>query len=327
MSNEVNKSIGGYFCLELPLSKNEYYQDAIKVNSGKNAFEYILASYGFKIRKVYLPYFTSRIMIKPLQVHHIPYEFYRINNQLEISSDIKLEGDELLVYTNYFGLKGEYINSIAKNYGKQLVIDNAQAFYDKPLTGVNSFYSPRKFFGVLDGGYAYTLGEEAVELKESISYDRMGYLLKRIDTSAEEAYGDYKSSCHLGDLPVSKMSKLTKRILGSVDYDAVASVRRRNYRALAEALSSTNKLNLEIGDAVPLVYPYLCDNEGLRSHLIENKVYVAQYWPNVLEWCQNDELERYLTTHIIPIPIDQRYNVKDMHTIIDLIDIFNGCHL
>lgn len=319
MSDKHNNSIGGFFSLELPIQHQEYYPGAVAVNSGKNAFEYILASYGFKVKKVYLPYFTSRIMIKPLQEHNIPHEYYHINENLEIASNIELHEGELLVYTNYFGLKGEYVKKIAPIYGQSLIIDNAQAFFEKPLSNVNTFYSPRKFFGVLDGGYVYTQGTNKPLLTESISYDRMSYLLKRIDTSAEEAYPDYKSSCHLGGFPVQKMSKLTHRILGSLDYEAIAYARRKNFSKLSEKLASSNKLHIDLGNSVPLVYPYLTDDDKLRSHLIANKVYVAQYWPNVLDWCENDDLEYYLATHIIPLPIDQRYDEEDMKRILDIL--------
>lgn len=313
------KSIGGYFTLELPLRNAEYHNNAVKVNSGKNAFEYILASYGYDVKRVYLPYFTSRIMIKPLQEHNIPCVFYHINERLELTEEIELDKNEFLVYTNYFGLKGKYLECIAKKYGKQLVVDNAQAFFDIPLSGVNTFYSPRKFFGVLDGGYAYTQGTVSVEMQDSISYNRMGYLLKRIDTSAEEAYADYKSSCMLGDLTMSKMSKVTQRILESIDYDVVATVRRRNYNILAKRLFATNQLNINVGDGVPLIYPYLTDSVKLRSYLIANKVYVAQYWPNVLEWCKPEDFEYQLTENLVCIPIDQRYGEKEMEYIVDKI--------
>lgn len=313
------KSIGGYFSLELPLQNSEYHSNAFKVNSGKNAFEYILASYIFDVKKVYLPYFTSRIMVKPLQEHNIPYDFYRINERLEFKEEIEVCEGELLVYTNYFGLKGKYVERLAEKYGNQLVVDNAQAFFDMPQSGVNTFYSPRKFFGVLDGGYAYTQGSALVELTDSTSYDRMGYLLKRIDTSAEEAYSDYKASCLLGDLDMFRMSKVTQRILGSVDYETVAAIRRRNYTILDDALASSNKLNMDLGDYVPLVYPYLCECEDLRPHLIANRIYVAQYWPNVLEWCSSDDLESFLTERIIPLPIDQRYGEEEMNIIISKI--------
>lgn len=45
------KEIGGYFELELPLSQ-EYHNNAIKLNSGRNAFKYILKSQN--ITKVYI---------------------------------------------------------------------------------------------------------------------------------------------------------------------------------------------------------------------------------------------------------------------------------
>lgn len=317
------ESIGGYFTLELPKKNEEYHSGAIKVNSGKNAFEYILASYGFRIKKVYLPYFTSRIMVKPLNDHSIPYEFYHVNENLELSDDIEVNENEFLVYTNYFGLKGDYISKLTVCYGSKLIVDNAQAFFEKPQIGVNTFYSPRKFFGVLDGGYAYTQGQENMHLLDSISYDRMGYLLKRIDTSAEEAYADYKSSCLLGDIPMLNMSKLTQRILGSVDYEDVIAIRRENFKSLASTLDYTNKIQLPLGNAVPLIYPYLCDDETLRTRLIANKVYIAQYWPNVLEWCKESDLEFYYTKHIIPLPIDQRYGAEDMKYIVEIIRKLN----
>lgn len=37
------KAIGGYFELELPYSE-EYHKNALRLNTGRNAFEYILRS-------------------------------------------------------------------------------------------------------------------------------------------------------------------------------------------------------------------------------------------------------------------------------------------
>ena len=68
-----------------------------------------------------------------------------------------------------------------------------------------------------------------------------------------------------------------------------------------------------------MVYPYLTDREGLRDHLIKEKIYVARYWPNVLEWTTADSLEWYLTRQMIPLPIDQRYGKNEMNRIINCI--------
>ena len=69
--------------------------------------------------------------------------------------------------------------------------------------------------------------------------------------------------------------------------------------------------------ACPLVYPYFAEEETLKNKLIEKKIFVATYWPNVLEWCKEDTLEYQLANRIIAIPIDQRYGEKEMNYIIN----------
>ena len=69
----------------------------------------------------------------------------------------------------------------------------------------------------------------------------------------------------------------------------------------------------------PMVYPFMTDDESLRGRLIQNKVFVARYWPNVLDWCKNDDFEYKLVTQVIPLPIDQRYGEIEMNKIIEII--------
>ena len=68
-----------------------------------------------------------------------------------------------------------------------------------------------------------------------------------------------------------------------------------------------------------MVYPFMTDDKSLRGRLLENKVFVARYWPNVLEWCKEEALEYKLVTQIIPLPIDQRYVKEDMQRILNII--------
>lgn len=39
-----------------------------------------------------------------------------------------------------------------------------------------------------------------------------------------------------------------------------------------------------------------------------NKIFVASYWPNVLDWAKADSFEHNLTKNMIAVPVDQRYN-------------------
>ena len=69
-----------------------------------------------------------------------------------------------------------------------------------------------------------------------------------------------------------------------------------------------------------MVYPYLTFKEGLRERLIENKIYIARYWPNVLEWSPQGSIDHILASQLLPIPIDQRYGEEEMKRIIQTIE-------
>ena len=87
-------------------------------------------------------------------------------------------------------------------------------------------------------------------------------------------------------------------------------------------LSTTNQLQLPLeGDSVPMVYPYLINDNALKRRLISEKIFVATYWPNVLEWCKPEDWEYQLAERTVFIPVDQRYGIKDMKRIIDIIKI------
>ena len=314
----MTSSIGGYFELELP-QRSEYHSEAISLNTGRNCLEYIMRVRAYK--RVCLPYYSCEVLLEPFNKLDVDYEFYHINESLEIEDDIQLQDDDALLCINYFGLKQEYVETLAAKYGRQLIVDNTQAFYSHPIEGIDTFYSCRKYFGVADGAYLYCDKLLDVELDQDQSWERMGYLLKRIDVSAESAYADFRAcTADLHNNPIRKMSLLTHRIMASIDYQHAAQRRCDNYRLLDEALKGKNGISLPLtADAVPMVYPFLTEDETLRQRLIDNKIFVAQYWPNVLGWCPADCTEKQLTKRLLPMPIDQRYSSQEMQRIIDQI--------
>lgn len=307
--------IGGYFSLELPKGE-EFHKDAIRLNTGRNCLEYILKARGYK--KVYLPYYTCGVVLEPFEKLGVPYEFYHIDINLEIKDRFTLKTDEALLYVNYYGLKQRYVEQLAEKTGERLIVDNTQAFYAKSIAGIDTFYTCRKFFGVPDGAYLYTDKKLDEELEQDLSYDRMSFLNKRIDLGAEAAYEDFQNlSKSLVGQPIKLMSNLTQRLMQSIEYEKVAQQRRENYLKLNSVLGRSNTLSLSLeDDAVPMVYPYLAPIKGLREKLIENKIFVARYWPNVLEWVSKFDPEHNLVMHLIPLPTDQRYDEENMDYII-----------
>ena len=312
-------AIGGYFSLELPKGE-EFHSAAIKLNTGRNSLEYILRNRHYK--KVHIPYYTCDSILEPFQKLNIPYKFYHINNKLELCESISLLPDEAILYTNYFGLKQEYVKTLATNYGTRLIVDNTQAFYSLPEPHIDTFYSCRKYFGVPDGAYLYTEEIADFDIRIDHSHDRMDSLLKRIDLSPQEGFEDFhETSRRLSHQPIKQMSKLTERLMRSVNYKEAAERRINNYRFLHHHLLYSNRiqLNLPTG-STPMIYPFLTQQEGLRSHLISKEIFVARYWPNVTEWCDKQQWEHTLSTCLLPLPIDQRYDESDMEVVISTIN-------
>jgi len=305
------KVIGGYFELELNHGI-EYHKGALGLNLARTSFEYILRAK--KVTKVLMPYFTCEVMLEPLIRTGVDFEFYSIDENLEPVYDYsKLKASEYFLYTNYFGVKdhfAECLSGIITN----LIIDNSQAFYAKPFPGVDTIYSPRKFFGVPDGGYLYTskLLDDYLEIDDSS--DRFGHLIGRIEKGAEEYYNIFKANDQkLSGQPLKAMSKITRYLLQNVNYEDVAHKRRENFIYLSENLTQYNllKLDLRIG-SVPMVYPFYTSNLNLRKKLIDKKIFVARYWDDVLQRVSTTSVENKLVDGIVPLPIDQRYDYEDM---------------
>lgn len=319
--------IGGYFELADYEEGNGYpHTEGILLNTGRNALEYILRCIS-EVKSVYLPYYTCEVVLEPLKKLHIPYFFYHINANLEMVEDIQPKDGEYIIANNYFGIKDAYIHTLADKYGTQLIVDCAQAFFAKPIPGIKSFYSTRKYVGVADGGVAY-----GVDGKYSLLYDEddstlhNSHLRIRKEQGAEAGFKEYQlNETKLDNQPIRLMCRNTRDILWHIEYDKVVARRRANYTYLHEALKDKNLLQLPdmASFACPMVYPFMTGtNRDLRTELIANKVFVARYWPNVLDWCKHDDLEYQLAENLVCIPIDQRYGEEDMQIILDLLGSF-----
>src|SRR5690554_1550706 len=168
-----NRAIGGFFGLELRKGE-EFHKDALKLNTGRNAFEYIIIAKEYS--KAYIPYYTCESILEPLKKHTIQYEFYGIDNDFYPIFDFnRVKRDECFLYTDYFGINKRKVKGIIKMC-PNLIVDNSQAFFAKPFPGIDTFYSPRKYFGVPDGAYLYTDKKLDTTLEKDRSFTRFRHL-------------------------------------------------------------------------------------------------------------------------------------------------------
>lgn len=306
------KEIGGYFGLEKLIS-NEYYPELAAVNNARCALLYIIKAKHYK--KVYLPFFLCDSVKLMLERERIPFEEYRIDRTFLPSLDIKTKSEEVVYIVNYYGLiSEEQLISLKNRYGN-IVVDNAQAFFARPVKGIDTLYSCRKFFGVPDGGYAYTDVEFQEKIPVDVSMDRMKHVLGRFEGDSASDYYDYfnDNDESFKEIELRYMSKLTHNILGAIDYQEAKRRREENFLFLSNVLGDSNSLKLKCPPG-PYAYPFYVQNGmPIKKSLAKRKIYVATLWPNVLDTGLDIEID--LTENILPLPCDQRYSVEDMQRV------------
>lgn len=311
----MHNEIGGYFDLECAHNA-PYHKNAIALNSARNALRYVIRAY--KISEIYVPFYTCPVVWDAIATENckiIPYDIH--DDFMPIG---KIPDDAFVLYNNYFGICGNNVDVMSKKY-KNLIVDNAQAFYSLPH-GTASIYSPRKFFGLPDGGLVICDKHLPDTFDFSNSYDLCTHLLKRIDLGANAGYADFqKNDKALVGQPIQKMSRLTQALMGNIDYMRVRQQRIKNFEILHNTLAGRNKIKINISRYdVPMVYPFRIDNATLRSRLIDNKIFVAKYWSKEGNACMDSALAENMANTIIPLPIDQRYDVDDMYRILEVIN-------
>lgn len=319
-----NDAIGGYFELaNMDLDKGNLPVDGICLNSARNALEYILLQLP-KIEVVYLPIFTCDAVLEPLNKLNVRYKFYHINYKFEIDENIELGESSYIVVNNYYGIKDDYVLKLSKKIGDKLIIDNAQALFSPMIRGVKSFYSPRKFIGVADGGIAVGVLDNFCSTYDVDTTEHDSHLLLRKERGAEFGFGAYQENEKtLCNQPIRTMSLKTRYVLSHLNYNNIVEIRRKNYSILNSALCSSNELLLPKIDTFkcPMVFPYkVKDGNIIREKLRKNRIYVARYWANVSDWCCEDDIEVDMSENIIPLPIDQRYGEYEMNKILEVLN-------
>jgi hypothetical protein len=303
------KEIGGYFELDGTHGKLPWIP-TVTLNSARNALRYILRAHG--VKEIFVPRYTCQVVFDAIAAENCQIHLYEINENLSPAQQFPAQA--FILANNYFGICGRNIDALESLY-PNLIVDDAQSFYARPR-GLASFSSPRKFFGLPDGGLAFLKKHLDEEFEIDTSYERCAHLLKRVDVNAQSAYADFcKNDKALENAEIKTMSKLTERILSMQDFNWARKRRLENFSFLHKTLGPENRLRINLAkDDVPMVYPFLCENDGLREKLISKKIFVARYWPNCV-WNQN----------LLALPIDQRYDITDMKIILEAINE-NGNH-
>lgn len=318
-------AIGGYHGLELPYYEGNIPQSLIRMNSGRSAIKLVLDSANAK--KVWLPLYTCDAVVRAVKEMGLDFTFYEIDEDFKVKVDLNLNEHEIILLIDYFGLCSDTVEVSASQFGyNRVIVDCSQAFFSKPGKSLATVYSPRKFFGLPDGGLLFTKEARILqpEERDKTSSSRMEHLISRAVYSPEITYQQYLSAEKaISELPVQGMSDLTTRLLNAIDLDKVRSARSQNALYLHERLGDFNKLRFKLDETTsPLCYPFLpLVKTRSRADLIHDRVFLPSYWPEVLGRAEEGSFEYSLVNDCLFLPCDQRMNEYDMDRMVSLLGI------
>lgn len=311
------REIGGYIEFET-YHGQMLHSDGIKLNCGRNCLAYLILAK--QIKKIALPFFMCDSIFNVCKKYGLEIRYYHINANFQLEN-IELANDEWLYLMSFYGqLTTEKIERYVQQY-KRVIVDFSHDYFHEPISGADTLYTCRKFFGVPDGAILYTDAEHLqIDIEQDESFERIHYLIGRYERSASEFYSEsVANNMFFVNEPIKWMSKLTENLLHGINYERIKQQRTANFIYLHEKLTAINELKLRIVDGA-YAYPLMVEHGAeLKKQLIEHNVFVPTLWPNVLRDMKETDLEYHIVKDILPLPCDQRYSQEDMQHIINLI--------
>ena len=313
------EEIGGYLELEHFQGK-EFYPDMIKLNLGRTAFLWLVRRLG--CRRIFIPRYICDTVPAAVEQEEVQIIGYGLDDELNPVFDQGAPSgqEDCLYLVSFYGqLTREKIDRFSHE-AFSVIVDNAQAFYDPPCSGVHTIYTCRKFFGLSDGAYVATELAEDPDLPQDHSHQRMQHILGRCELDAGTYYRRMLEVAEeFRDMEPMAMSNITRSLLRGIDYEFVREKRRSNYAVLQSLLPSDNPFTREMPEA-PFAYPYYHpDGIRLRKALAEEKIFVPTNWSYLIDAYPPGTPEHDWSATILPLPVDQRYGPEEMHRIAEAV--------
>lgn len=321
MSPATESPIGGYFGEE-PATKHghDHLRDAIGYESARVAIADVLRRSG--VARVAAPGYLCGVVYAALAAAGIAVRRFPLGPERTVPADLQLEAGEWLICVDYFGLGSAAVaEAVARFGGHRVLVDASQALFHEPSGAAATIYSPRKFLGLPDGGFA--LGTAVVShgyrADEAASRRRCAHLLARREGDVSGGYLLFQQAEQsLCDQPPRAMSHETLQRFRRVDLDSVRRRRLANHHRLADRLEQLGLAVLRPAAAdVPMCCPVRIDQaRGMRERLAAEGIFCARYWPDAPLTC-DDVVGTSLVDETLFLPCDQRYREREMDRIAD----------
>ena len=279
---------------------------------------------------VWLPSYLCGVVLEAFKDAGTCVKFYPVGEQLKITDEEwvnSVESHDMVVFIDYFGFNmWNFYGEAVKNRGAWVVEDACQAMLNLSFSE-NADYviaSPRKFLGVPDGGILLAQNEAKLPLVDlpppptewwmdslkashlRASFDRHG--------GDREWFELFRKTDPNGPVEPARMSELSSQLLDcAFNYKAISSLRRSNFRQLAERLAEF-AIYIELPDyVVPLAFPVrVKERDRVVQDLRCREIFPPIHWP-IKNIVPNEFYHSHrLSIEIMSLLCDQRYFSGDI---------------
>lgn len=287
---------------------------------------------------IWLPTYAPPMLGDNLYTCQFSKRLYSVGNTLEPSASFlsEVRPGEAVLTINYLGrpLPAEFRAALAARKDILWIEDRAHCMdADVETSEAHAvIYSPRKLFGVPDGGLLVGRGARELEswrqpLSRNLLTARCEGLLERLEQP--------EANCPQQDLRVAKlemehqlsrqrMSRLTEALLRRIPYAETAARRKRNWEELYRRLGALCLWPMPQPDFTPLGFPLLAPSgyplEVLHTQLTKKRVFCHRIWHPLDLPPRFFPLEEALSKRLLLLPCDQRYTPGDMARIASLVE-------
>lgn len=350
MLSEIGSNFWQY-SFDLPNRKEKLWWESSDYNriffkSGRNAIKALARLLKNGRAKVLLPAYTCETVILPFIDEGYEIGYYGINSDLSINEDSLLSHTkafepDVILFHSYFGFDtlsvAQRVIKELHDSGITIVEDITQSVFSGHFIECADYYvsSLRKFLAIPDGGVLFSknkldisniqspdkaLVRTAVEAfdqkKEYITVSQDDALKARF----RDGYVRLNQMISNNDLLIS-ISPESLRIFDSCDINAIKRKRRENYERLKSVVGKIDGVRLVVPESIdatsPLYLPVytLGERKSLQEYLAQNKVYCPVIWPRPNQVVCDSESIAYMYTHMLCLPIDQRYGKDEIDKI------------
>ncbi|MFA5392086.1 MAG: hypothetical protein WC306_00095 [Candidatus Paceibacterota bacterium] len=342
-------------CKEYKNSVLYYLENSYKnycfFRDGRQAIKAVLLHNIEKVKNkyCYLPSYLCYSILQPFQELKLKVVFYKHGYPLKpkINKDIK---NSLIFILDYFGTEPISNKEIYQFLDKNniVILDITHSIFDKSRFKIKNknlylISSLRKMFSVPDGSILFHSNSE-LKIKKSFprGYKKMLKAMtlknlyfkkaregtreknKKIKNYFRGLYKNYEKDKD-NHLILQDIPDISLKILKNIDITNIFRRRVKNLKFMYKKISDKklflfNFKTIKSPFTLPLIFKDEKEKNSIKETLIENNIYPLIHWDfkNIVPKDYSEEHK--LRKRILSIPIDQRYDEKDLSKAINILN-------